>query len=94
MHAGERVISFIGLRRTGCIVVWTCFSEPFVPKYRFVMNRHEFEYEHYHNFPVEKYVDSLNLKFPVGDESEQQLEESLERTRNVKFFRSPRGIYL
>jgi hypothetical protein len=94
MHAGERVISFIGLRRTGCIVVWTCFSAPFVPKYRFVMNRHEFEYEHYHNFPVEKYVDSLNLKFPVGDESEQQLEESLERTRNVKFFRSPRGIYL
>jgi len=93
LHAGERVISFIGLRRTGVVVVWTCFSEPFVPKYRFVMNRIEFEYEYYHNFPVEKYVDSLNLKFPLGDDSEQKLEESIERI-DVQFWESPHQIYL
>ena len=75
MANGDRVISLFGVK-SYCVVVWTCFWAPMVPKYRFVMMRGEFEHEFYHGFPVEKFVDGLNLKYPLEDEVEWQLPDT------------------
>ena len=84
MAVGDRVISLFGVW-SQCAVVWTCYSQPRVPKYRFVMMQDDFEYEFFHGFPVEKYIDSLNLNFPLEEDARKQLQESLQRSSNTVF---------